>query len=240
MSTNPLSAPHIFDGSLPAFLIRLFVPANWQLDEQALGTSPTFTGFEIIHESHFPRLPYFGACFDFLFTDGSPSCNHWLTGLQQAGIIDEVACLLHAHDAKAHTLPDCKLPRLACNFADPASWLPLLHTIGGVLEGLMTDVNYGSIKKALPRGDARLELVEISAESFSSLKERVTAWLETCTNAPLRSFIWIIRTHYLEQWGELFELLDQQLYSDALEALEAQHGYLNESAPPSISLLLRY
>lgn len=226
-----------------SWFVRMFIPASWQLDEQVLGSPlrvPFEIPYELIREGDLPvEYPDEPICFDFLFTDGSHSCNQWLLDMLCAGMIHPVACLLPARSAADRTLPDFGLPRLACDFACPASWLPLLHAVVGVLDGLMHNC-YGDIMEVLPRGEAHLGLIEINAENIPDFLGRVERWLGARIGTHFRSCILIIKTCSVEQASNILNKIEPLLFTKEEGGLVFQLTPVDSAKSPSVVILFRH
>ena len=233
MNTSRKLAPPPF-----SYVSRLFVPHAWALDVKGLGHPPIGASFELIREGAKPRQwPGISFCFDFLFFDGSASCIDWLSELKQEEVFHPVVFLLHEHSRPPATWKPMALPRLACDFNTPSSWLPLLHATHQVMHGLLTGTSCGDVMRIFPQTSARIELVRLHAESFKALQERVCHWLQQGPGPAASSAIFIVSTPTIAQANALAELMEPFL---AETEFEFQVAACAAHTGPSLTLVLRY
>lgn len=233
MNTSRKLAPLPF-----SYVSRLFVPHAWALDVKELGHPPIGASFELIREGARPRRwPGNSICFDFLFFDGSASCIDWLSELKQEEVFHPVVFLLHEHSRPPATWKPMALPRLACDFNTPSSWLPLLHAPHQVMGGLLMGTSYGHVMRIFPQTSARIELVRLHADSCKELQERVCHWLQQGPGPAASSAIFIVSTPTFAQANALAELMEPFF---AETDVEFQVAACAAHTGPSLVLVLRY
>lgn len=182
------------------WLARLFVPAGLMLDEAELDPLPFEARFEIVREGTSPvQRPQEAlvTCFDFLFYDGSCSCQEWMQGLMQAGRLDPITFLLHPGGLPLESVKAWGLPMLRCELADPSTWQGLPQAIYQMLAGIIQS-NYGEIREVLARPAARLALVSASAGSSDAVSRSVAVAIDGHPRAALCSGLVIAHGPSLE------------------------------------------